>query len=102
MPQQVQQVDPRVAAAQIRAATDTDANRISLLQSLLPVGRAPTPEELQAAQAFVASSVQSAAGGGVPRSTAPTLQQFMQAAKARNPDASDKQLQDYYQQTYGN
>lgn len=93
-PQQApQQVDPRVQAAQIRAQSD-------LLQSLIPPGA--TPEQVQQAQQQVLSMMQSAAGGGVPQQGVPTLQQFMVAAKARNPNASDKQLQDYYQQTYGN
>lgn len=48
-----------------------------------------------------AKEAKQATEGGAPAQTGPTLQEFLQKAKAVNPGVSDQELTDYYNKKYG-
>ena len=79
-----------------KAATKTDNSQFDLAAKLLAdSGGMMTPQQA-AAQT---RELQAAMTPGV--QAAPSLDQFMAAAKQANPNATDEQLKTYYNQTYG-
>ena len=87
-----------------RSATRTD-NTIQnlaaeLLQSSMASGLVEDPNAAAQQAAAAARALQSAVQGGG-AGAAPSLEQFMSAARQANPGVSDDQLRAYYNQNYG-
>ncbi len=100
------QDQPKLNQGDYLKAVSDNINRLLGLDPMtgqMPDGRAPSAEELAAAQRVAVGLVDSMVGRGQGAQAAqrPTREQFMAQARAANPGVSDADLERYYAQTYG-
>lgn len=111
-------VESALAGAQARTGLtekDVNAGAIKLLPQVLGLNaagmiedpnaqggmRQPTEQEIAAAMQRAKAIIQGGTAPPAASTAKPTLEQFMSAARSRNPGVSDADLKAYYAKTYG-